>query len=261
MRKLVISAAVLTLSSAAFAQFGYSVQSNGDDHLYRIDLSNGVATDMGMINFGDAEGLSFDNAGNLFAIGGSVDEFWDITTPPGALVGGTGARYGTDAGLDFFNGRMYNINADGAGSEFYTINMANGTANLLGASTDFIDGLAIFNGRGFGSDGVFNDGLYSVNIANGATTFIGGFGLGAISVQTGLSFDPNGVLYMITSGGQLYTVDTSNGTATFVADVTINGTAAGGWEGFAIDPIPEPGTMLLLAGGAAALVARRRKKK
>lgn len=98
---------------------GYSVQSNGNDHLYSIDLKTGAATDLGALNFGDAEGLAFAGS-NLYAIGGTEEEFWNITTPPGTKIGSTGSRNGLDAGLDSdpISGKMYNINGHWGGRTF-----------------------------------------------------------------------------------------------------------------------------------------------
>ena len=62
--------AIFALSMAAVASFvtadhaladpmGYSVRSDADDRLYRIDLSTGIATDIGATGLTDIEGLAF----------------------------------------------------------------------------------------------------------------------------------------------------------------------------------------------------------
>lgn len=124
----------ISQSSTAFAQNGYSVRSNADDHLYRINMQTGVATDLGLIGFGDAEGLAFDNLGRLFAIGGTESQLWNITSPPGLLVGNTGVRNGVDAGLGFdrTTGTMYNANGTGGSSSLYRINLASVPPRLSG---------------------------------------------------------------------------------------------------------------------------------
>ncbi|MCA9289330.1 MAG: hypothetical protein KDA05_12130, partial [Phycisphaerales bacterium] len=219
----------------------YSVQSNGDDHLYRIDLMTGVATDMGLVGLNDAEGLSDGPGGGLFAVGGTVEEFWDISSPPGSLVGATGPLGGIDSGLDFHNGSMWYASADSgaAGTNIGRINVATGAATLVSnAPGVFFDNLAARDGVGgpeaFGVDGIFTDSLYRVNPTTGATTLVGNLGLGDISVQVGTSFGPAGRLIALFSDGNIYTIDTTTGAATFVAQVTVGGVPTSGWEGLAI---------------------------
>ncbi|MEX0678396.1 MAG: PEP-CTERM sorting domain-containing protein [Pirellulales bacterium] len=240
---------------------GYSVRSNADQHLYSIDLGTGVATDLGLLNFSDAEGLAFAGS-RLYAIGGFVAEFWNITSPPGVLVGATGARNGIDAGLDFdeTQNKMYNLNSDAGSSSLYEINIANGAANLVGSDTIFGDGLAIdSNGRAFSADWIFTDSLYAVNLANGDLTVVGGLGLGDVFLQSGLAFDPSDVLYALTSSGGIYTLNTGTGQAAFQAQVTLAGNAIDDFEGLAI--IPEPSTLALAALGLVLLAVYGRRRK
>jgi hypothetical protein len=241
---------LLACAATALAQgpVGYSVQSNGNDHLYRIDLLTGQATDLGLVGLNDAEGVSFGPGGNLYAIGGTVMEFWNITTPPGALVGPTGARSGIDAGLGYYNGVMYNMQGDTGGSYLYTINTGTGAATLVGRGTKFADNIAILNGVGYAADWIFDDSLFKVDLATGQFTLIGGLNQGNVSLQAGSDFYGN-TLYNLTSDGRIFTVNINTGAATFVANVS----AGTGWEGLAI--VPEPASLGLFA---LALLRRRR---
>jgi len=208
----------------------YSVQSNGDDHLYSIDAATGVATDLGRLAFGDAEGLAFAGS-TLYAVGGSTQELWNITTPPGVLVGATGTRNGIDAGLDFDNrsGTMYNLNGDQGTSSLYTINLATGAATLVGSNGVFGDGFAVGpTGSAYAIDGIFTDSLYGIDLLTGAASLIGNLGLGDISVQFGLTFGDDGALYGLDSNGNLYRLNTSTGAATLVATTTCGGNACSG---------------------------------
>ena len=214
--------------------FAFSIQSNGDNRLYRIDLSTGYAKPLGdPMVFGDAEGMAIGSKGTVYAIGGSVEELWNVGSPPGVLIGSTGSRSGNDAGLDYYDGMLFNVNS----GQLYRINPATGSASPVGSNTTYLDGLAIRgDGAAFATDWVFTDSLYQVNLSNGTATLVGSLGLGSVSAQSGLSFLGD-TLYAITSNGEIYTIDTSTGSATFVANVTLDGfTIAGGWEGLAIPP-------------------------
>ncbi|MEZ6234264.1 MAG: GC-type dockerin domain-anchored protein [Phycisphaerales bacterium] len=216
----------------------YSVQSNGDDHLYRINLMTGVATDLGLIGLNDAEGVSDGPGDRLFAIGGTVEEFWNITSTPGSLVGATGPLGGIDSGLDWDGTTMWHAGANtgATGTLINRVNPATGAVtNVSTAAGVFFDNIAVDgNGMAYGVDGIFTDSLYRVNPNTGATTLVGNLGLGDISVQVGTSFGPGGRLFALFSDGNIYTIDTNTGAATFQAAVTVGGVPTGGWEGLGI---------------------------
>ena len=91
--KLIIAALAIVAAGNAFAGasvIGYSVMSNGDDHLYEINFTTGSATDLGLVNFDDAEGMAMGADGTIYAAGGTVQDLWNITTPPGSLIGAMG---------------------------------------------------------------------------------------------------------------------------------------------------------------------------
>ena len=208
---------------------GYSVRSDVDGHLYSINLATGVATDLGLVGLSDTQGVEFVGS-TLYGIGGTVMEFWDITTPPGSKIGDTGPRSGIDAGLayDLTTGKMYNIQRDLSSSYLYEINLATGAATSIGSdSRGLPDGLAIDNtGAAYAIDGLAGA-LYRLNLGTGALTLIGTSSLPYS--ECGASFDVGGTLWGIFDNGGIYTFDTTTGAPTLVS------TTLAGFEGLAIE--------------------------
>jgi hypothetical protein len=270
----VFAAALLMPSFASSAPFGFSVREQ-NNNLYRIDLATGVATSLGSVGL-FAGGMAFGPGGNLYGIGGSVDQLWNLTTPPGFLVGNTGPRDGTDAGLGFNSatGIMYNLNAGAppvgpAFSSLYRINLSTGAATFVGTSTVAgADNIAIRGGTAYAIDAVDpafggTDSLYTVNLATGALSFVGSLVVG-FNDLAGSDFDSLGTLWMIGDQLGIFTVNTTTGLASFVATPrdTITGQFLTGFQGLAIGPqaVPEPASILLVASGLVALFGLRRRR-
>ncbi len=134
-------------------------------------------------------------------------------------------------------------------------------------------------------------GLYTIDPASGASTFIGNVGNG---VRTGMTFGPDGTLYGMRLDGTLYTIDKTTGGTTLIggsgdyvsmvedADFTPDGRLfAVDWSGnlIQIEPatghrtlvgttgmgtgltavlgVPEPSALVLLVVGAGVLLRRR----
>jgi hypothetical protein len=227
--------AALWLAGAAHAQTAFSVRSNLDDHLYEIDLATGLATDLGLIGLNDAEGVSHGPGGRLYAIGGTVNEFWDITTPPGVLVGATGPRAGIDAGLDFHNGVMHHTSAGIGTGGLYTVDLATGLCTLVAPMTAFADNIAIHptTGVAYGIDAIFNDNVFTIDLTTGIATPVGLLGIGNVSQQAGSAFS-GGTLYALFGDGNLYKIDLTTGQASLVTQVrNAAGAILTGWEGLA----------------------------
>jgi len=260
---------VIGLTLAATCAFagvdiiGYSIQSNGNQHLYRINFTSGIATDLGLVNFADGEGVAMNGAGTIYAVGGTVNELWDVTTPPGSLIGATGAMSGIDAGMDSFGGSLYAASANFGSTELYSVDPNTGLASSIGVGQYFGDNLAIDNaGNAFAADWIFTDSLYTVDLATGAGTLVGTLNVGDPSQQAGSDFGVDGNLYMFLGNGDWYTVDTGTGAATLGGTIQlVTGGPLTACEGLAMNPVPEPGTFVVVAAAIAGLALRRRVRR
>jgi hypothetical protein len=98
--------------------------------------------------------------------------------------------------------------------------------------------------------------LYSINTTTGAATLVGSPNIGYFAVVT-----EDGVMYAVTEGLQIYTLNPSNGAATFLSNVS--GTSSFFW-GIAPDTVtPLPSALPLFATGLGGLglLGWHRKRK
>jgi hypothetical protein len=159
----------------------------------------------------------------------------------------------------------------------YSANLGTSTTTTLQASfAPKFDGIAYNGAVLYGlsrevsnGSGGFVDSLYIVNPST-APTLIGLTGITDTTANTfaGLAFAQDGTLYAIlgnTTSSRLFTINSSTGAATLVANILLGGNAIGAIDGAAFLPTsaattPEPATFALLSAalGGLALIRKRR---
>jgi hypothetical protein len=229
---MIVGVFLLGLSATAFAQggVGYSVQSDGDDQLYSIDLTTGTATAIGPVGFTDVEGLSFHPfTGVLYGVDDDTDQLItiDLDTGAGTAVGPLNVVF-TDMGLTFDrSGRLW-MSTD-IPEDFYSINTDTGAATAIGNQGQDVTGLACSDyGIIYGLGGDGTDNLVTVNTATGVATSVGPLiNVSGVS-DGGIDFDAIGTLWGLEDTGTIFTINPMTGEATVVA------TTLTGFEGFAI---------------------------
>lgn len=249
-RSLVLFLLALATAAPSFAVgTGYSVQSDGNQKLYRIDLATGVATPLGVTGFDGIEGLGFDpGCKTLYGVDDVKDRLvkCDIQTGGCATVGSLGVDV-TDTGLSFaHNGRLYmSTDAPKNPLRFFEVDPQTGSAAWIGNQGTEVTGLAGNPLALYGLGGDGKDNLVIVDTLTGKATPVGP--LGAVTLQDGgIDFDRDGTLYglndlgpSISGGGkpsQLFKIDLQTGKATLVAPLKDpSGKPIHGFEGLAID--------------------------
>jgi len=238
--------ALAAAPSLAAVGTGYSVQSDGSQKLYRIDLATGVATPLGATGYDGIEGLAFDpGCKTLYGVDDVKDRLVTCDRQTGGCktVGSLGVDI-TDTGLTFAaDGRLFmSTDAPKNPLRFFVLDPKTGGAKWLGNQGTEVTGLAgnMFGLYGLGGDG--KDNLVLVDPGTGVATSIGK--LGAVTLQDGgLDFDRDGTLYGIDDIGpgsgkpsQLFKIDLETGKATVVATIKDpSGKPINGFEGLAID--------------------------
>jgi len=238
------------------APLAFSVQSDGDDSLYQIDLGTGVATRIGTgVGFADVEALAYQPGTNiLYAVDDATDTLITINTTTGI---------GTAVGTITFSGVLPpaqinpGIRFDSAGILYMVTDFEGTSTGTLYQFTDISPGTVAASsvgnqgislyGLAFQGNTPFALGdtqLATVNLGTGLATPVGNL-TNVIGTQGDLdNFTITNTLWGITDGergpSQTFTVDSISGIATVRAGITVNGVATSGFEGLAISPDQTP---------------------
>jgi murein DD-endopeptidase MepM/ murein hydrolase activator NlpD len=185
--------------------------------IYVVNPGDGTATLLGMIGVRDIIDIAFSSHNTLYGI--TFDKFVmiDPYTAQGKIIGNSIGFTNLSALVTSPNSLIYAASSDDG--KFIRIDENTGTGTLIG---HFGSGLTSSGDLAYDSSGKLfatvkktgstTDWLASINPTNGAATLIGDTGFPEV---WGISFE-GGILYGVTSGGQLIRIDPKTGSGSKV---------------------------------------------
>lgn len=273
-----LTAAVLSVASISPAMaepFAYGV---AYDELYRLDLGSRKASLIGRSGnyagnpLAQLTGLSFGPNGELFAISGTQKALVRINTSTGAATfvgrfGLSGQGEGQFDALDLSmayacDGSFWMTSA--IKKDLWKVNPQNANLSLIGNTGKQITGLAVRNGKLFGTGIGSDQGLYAIDMGNASATLVGP--LGATIPWVAPNFGYDGTLWATFSynpplnreWSDLARIDPITGAATNLGPITgPDGLRGISMKGLAVAPTsclpPDRGDEGSGGGTAAAL--------
>ncbi|MGE5679417.1 MAG: M6 family metalloprotease domain-containing protein [Bacillota bacterium] len=205
--------------------------SSGKGSIISINPVTGASVEIGSPGYSELKALTISRTKNellgLYVLGGAskilrinapLGDAYEYLTTDSALIG---------IAVDNSD-RLYGASQTGS---IYLVNKTNGHCSLVANTGLAIQSISInpknnfiYAGVGLSSDDV-KDKIYKINKDNGDTLFIGRTGFNVLT--NGITFDANGNCFgskgTTLSAGQLFKIDTANGTATLVGSMTHKG--------------------------------------
>ena len=239
-----VASAGLALAGFAFASpIGYSVRSDVDRKLYRIDMATGVATALGVTGFSKIEALAINASGEIYGVNPATAQLvkcsgvTGVCTAVGTLVGLPQVQ--SNAGLAFAStGALYlAVNA-----AIFRVDPATGATASLGGTGPALSGLAGVAPSSDCASGLYGMGgntdhgkFYCINVINGSAALLGTLGISPLDV--GLDGDPvTGLVWGVSNDdpSQIFSVNTTTLAVGNLNTVTLSGKAIGGFESLAV---------------------------
>ena len=235
---------------------GYSVRSDTDRKLYRLDMLTGIATEIGATGFSKIEALAVNTAGELYGVNPVTAQLVRCL-PTTGVCSAVGTLNGvpqvqTNAGLAFASTGLLYLAMNAV---IYRVDPATAVVTALGGTGPALSGLAGVSPSAACASGLYGIGgntdrgkLYCINISNGAATLLGTIGVSPL--DAGLDGDPvTGLVWGISNDvpGQVFAVNPATLVVSNTNAVTLAGAPIGGFESLAVvhtadavDPVAMP---------------------